>query len=90
MSAEKSSGVLKPGGVFLWYDYRCPSPLNPFTTCETKTNIDKYFPDSLFELKTMTVIPQLGRFLYRKAPWLLAVLDRMPLFHSHYFGWLVK
>lgn len=82
--------VLKPGGLFLWYDYRYPNPFNPFTTYETKRKIRKYFPNVDLSLHTMTVIPQLGRVLYRNAPRLFVFLNKISLFHSHYFGWFIK
>jgi ubiquinone/menaquinone biosynthesis C-methylase UbiE len=82
--------VLKSGGTFLWYDFRYPNPLNPFTTFEPRRNIRRYFPDFDLHLASMTVLPPLARPLHDRAGILLRLLERLPFLRSHYFGWFVK
>lgn len=82
--------VLKPGGLFLWYDFRYPNPFNPFTTFESRQKIHQYFPGLDLHLETMTVIPQLGRIIYPRFKRLFRLLDKIRLMHSHYFGKIIK
>jgi SAM-dependent methyltransferase len=82
--------VLATGGVFLWYDMRYPNPGNRFTRCETRATIGHYFPGTDFHLESMTLIPQIGRWIYPSRPRLGGLLGRLAGLHSHYFGWFLK
>lgn len=88
--AVEAIRVLKPGGLFLWYDFRYPNPLNPFTTYESRRRIRGYFNGNKVHLDTMTMIPQIGRLLYQKNPSAYKALDKIHLLHSHYFGYFIK
>jgi ubiquinone/menaquinone biosynthesis C-methylase UbiE len=82
--------VLRPGGLFLWYDFRYPNPFNPHTTFESRERIRGYFGRVDLHLEPMTVIPSFGRMLHPRFEAVLRVLDRVPALRSHYFGWFVE
>lgn len=76
--------TLKPGGGILWYDIRYPS-YNHHVHAVTRKQLRKYFRGFKLQLRSLTVLPPLARRL----PALYSLFNRIPLFHSHWFGLIV-
>jgi ubiquinone/menaquinone biosynthesis C-methylase UbiE len=88
--AREMVRVLNENGIILWYDYHVNNPWNPDVQGIKKREINVLFPDCHVDLQRITLAPPVAR---RIAPysWLLALLlERIPLFCTHYLGAIRK
>jgi ubiquinone/menaquinone biosynthesis C-methylase UbiE len=82
--------VLKRDGLILWYDFHVNNPWNPHVCGVKKREIQQLFPGCRIELQRLTLAPPLTRWLVLRS-WLLAyLLEKIPLFCTHYLGVLRK
>ena len=84
--AAEMRRVVKPDGVILWYDYYVNNPWNPDVRGIPKREIAQLFPGCRLDLRRVTLVPPVARFL---APysWLLCyALARLPYCCTHYLG----
>ncbi len=82
--------VLKKDGLILWYDYHVNNPWNHDVRGVRRSEIAKLFPDCRIELEHATLIPPLAR---RLAPYSYLgcyLLEKFPLFCTHYLGAIRK
>jgi SAM-dependent methyltransferase len=88
--ASEMLRVVKGEGLILWYDYHVNNPWNPDVSGVKRQEIYKLFADCRIELRRITLAPPLVRSL---APysWLACyILEKMPLFCTHYLGVIRK
>lgn len=78
--------VLKPGGFFLWYDFRYSNPGNKFTRGIGRKEIEQLFPDTHISIETVTLLPQLARKLIGPTVPLLKFFYRLPILRTHYLA----
>lgn len=84
--AAEMARVLKPSGVFLWYDFFYDNPRNPGVRGVRAPEIRELFPGFRLTLERITLAPPIAR---RLAPvtWIGAlVLENLRLFNTHYLG----
>lgn len=82
--------VVKTNGLILWYDYHVNNPWNRDVRGVRRSEIARLFPDCRIELQAATLIPPLAR---RLAPYSYLgcyLLEKIPLFCTHYLGAIQK
>jgi len=82
--------VMKPGGVFFWWDFFITPPGSRDTRGVGKREIQSLFPGCRIKLKRVTLALPLAVML---APysWLLCLmLEKIPLLCTHYLGTIRK
>lgn len=88
--AAEGMRVLKPDGVFLWYDFRVNNPRNPHVRGIEKGEIRELFPNCRARLERITLAPPVVRVLARHS-WIASyLLSAAPWLCSHYLGSIVK
>lgn len=75
--------VLEPGGRFLIYDLRYPSPRNRRVRPVTETALRRLFPTWEIEGETMTVLPPLARSRIAGGSSRYRLLRAVPFLRSH-------
>jgi ubiquinone/menaquinone biosynthesis C-methylase UbiE len=78
--------VMKPDGVIVWYDYFAPSPSNPNVRPVRRREIDRLFHGCRIALRRATLAPPVARIVAPRAWWVCELLQKMPLFRTHYLG----
>ena len=61
--AREIRRVLKPGGAVVWYDLRYSNPINTNVRGLNRSAIRALFPRFAINVRTVTVLPPLGRRL---------------------------
>jgi len=88
--ASEMFRVVKRDGLILWYDYHVNNPWNPDVRGVKKREIYQLFPTCRIELQRITLAPPLARLLAPRS-WMLAyLLEKIPLFRTHYLGVIRK
>ena len=82
--------VLKPGGAVIWYDLRFDNPWNVHVRGITRPQVAALFSGFSADLRSMTLLPPLARRLGRATQTLYPILSKIPAFHTHYLGLLMK
>lgn len=82
--------VLVPGGVVVWYELRCPNPMNRAVRPIGRAMIERLFPGFALRLEPATLLPPLARRLGRFTPVWYPRLARLRVLQSHYVGLLHK
>jgi ubiquinone/menaquinone biosynthesis C-methylase UbiE len=75
--------VLEPGGRFLVYDLRYPSPRNRRVRPVTNAALRRLFPTWAFDANTMTVLPPLARSRIAGGSSRYRLLRAIPFLRSH-------
>ncbi len=84
--ADKLWNLLKPRGVFIWYDFVVNNPLNPDVRGVPRRRIKELFAQaSDFEFHATTLAPPLGRRVGRLYNWL-----NFPFLRTHVVAALYK
>src|SRR5207237_7653921 len=84
--AREMARVLRPGGAVVWYDNRYPNPWNRHVRSYGRRELRQLFPGFEVSIQTLTLIPQLARFVGRRAPRLLPLLSRIPPLRARYLA----
>lgn len=82
-AAREMLRVTRPGGVILWYDFRCNNPRNRNVRRVTLHEIQTLFPGCRVEAQSVTLAPPLAEII---APlcWPLAhALESLPFLRTH-------
>ena len=61
--AAEIARVVRPGGGFIWYDMRLPSPSNPDVRPFSATDVAGLFPGWPMQVRRLTVAPPIARHL---------------------------
>lgn len=82
--------VLRPGGLFVWYDMRRRNPFNPdvkpFLPSEVKAALTGYE----MHVSRVTVVPQIARRLGPLTAVAYPLLGLVPILRTHTCGWARK
>jgi hypothetical protein len=82
--------VLKPTGVFVWYDFLFDNPRNPHVGGIGAREIRRLFPGCAVGLKRITLAPPIARRLV-PITWIGALLlERVSILNTHYLGTIRK
>ncbi|HSN25731.1 MAG TPA: class I SAM-dependent methyltransferase [Kofleriaceae bacterium] len=84
--AREMRRVLAAGGTILWYDFSYNNPANPHVRGVGRAEIARLFPDCTVELARTTLAPPLVRGLAPRAWLAAALLERLRVLNTHYFG----
>ena len=88
--AHEISRVLKPGGAVVWYDFRYDNPQNRNVRGLGQQEVEALFPGHAASLRTVTLLPPIGRRLGPATGLLYPLLSAFPPLRSHLIGLLVK
>ena len=77
--------LLKPDGVFLWYDFRFNNPYNVNVRGIKSDQIAALFPGFELIFYKMTLLPPLARFLAPRLEFLCEFLNQCTFLKTHYF-----
>ena len=89
-AAQEMMRVLTYDGIILWYDYRVNNPWNRDVRGVKRSEIKKLFPGCRMELRRMTLLPPLARWLAPYSPLACYVLEKLPPLRTHYLGVIRK
>lgn len=78
--------VLNPGGRFVWYDMRRPSPSNPDVRPFAGSDVRLILPGWTVVARPLTVAPPLSRHLGMATDMMYPMLSRIPLLLTHEVG----
>jgi ubiquinone/menaquinone biosynthesis C-methylase UbiE len=84
--AAEMRRVVKREGLILWYDYHANNPWNSDVQGVKRGEIDQLFPDCSINLKRITLLPPLARHLAPYSYLGCYLLEKIPLFCTHYLG----
>jgi ubiquinone/menaquinone biosynthesis C-methylase UbiE len=82
--------VLKPAGMILWYDFSVDNPKNPDVSGVSKLEILSLFSGCRVDLKRVTLVPPVLRWMAPRSWFLTYVLSHVPPFCTHYLGVITK
>lgn len=83
-AAAEMCRVLAPGGLILWYDYFRDNPRNRDVRAVTGRDLLALFPGAVVERRRVTLAPPIARLLASRS-WLACyLLERLPMFRTHY------
>lgn len=84
--AREMLRVTRPGGVILWYDSRFNSPWNRQFRAIGVREIKTLFPESAFDLRRVTLLPPLARWLVSLS-WAAALaFETILMLRTHILG----
>jgi len=78
--------VLKPGGTIVSFDTRYWNPQNPNTRPVREWELRSYFAPCRVQGYPILLIPQVARVLAPLSVGLCRLLERVPMFRSHYLA----
>lgn len=78
--------VLRPGGVFCWYDMRVRNPSNPDVRPFTPAEVGRSLPRYTLRWRSLTLAPPIARRLGRLAGVAYPLLAALPLLRTHTIG----
>jgi ubiquinone/menaquinone biosynthesis C-methylase UbiE len=88
--ASEMLRVVKPNGFILWYDFLVDNPANPDVRGVTKREITTLFSGCKCDLRRVTLVPPVTRWLAPRS-WLLTyMLSHLRPFCTHYLGVITK
>jgi ubiquinone/menaquinone biosynthesis C-methylase UbiE len=89
-AAAEMLRVLKPDGLIIWYDFLINNPWNPDVSGVAKPEIVTLFSGCRLDLRRVTLVPPVLRWLAPRS-WLLAfALSHIPPLCTHYIGAITK
>jgi SAM-dependent methyltransferase len=88
--ASEMLRVVRNDGVILWYDYHVNNPWNSDVRGVKKREIFRLFPGCRIDLRRITLVPPIARWITSRS-WLLAsVLEKIAFLGTHYLGVIRK
>ena len=81
--------VLKPGGMLLWYDFIW-NPINRDTRGIGDRELRSLFPRCRFDIRRVTLLPPLARWIAPFSIRLCHMLERVPQLRTHYLAVISK
>lgn len=84
--ASEMLRVLKPDGVIIWYDFLVDNPSNPNVSRVSKREIVSLFPGCSVDLKRVTLVAPVLRWIAPRSWFLTYLLSQFPPFCTHYLG----
>jgi ubiquinone/menaquinone biosynthesis C-methylase UbiE len=88
--AQEMLRVLKPGGIVLWYDFRCNNPRNDQVRGIKAREIRALFHPCSVRLAKVTLAPPIARLAVRIAEPIAFLLESISLLRTHYVGVIRK
>jgi ubiquinone/menaquinone biosynthesis C-methylase UbiE len=88
--AAEMMRVVAPKGFVVWYDYHVNNPWNSDVRGVKRKEIYRLFPGCRIDLERVTLFPQLARALTPYSYLLCYLLEKVPLFCTHYLGVIRK
>ena len=88
--AEKLWEMIKPGGIFLWYDFIYDNPFNKDVKGVSTKEIKYLFPNGRIKYYRVTLLPQLARIVTKIHPGLYHVFNVLPFLRTHVLCWIEK
>ncbi len=82
--------VMKPDGVFFWWDFFITPPRRGDTRGVGKNEIKNLFPGCRIKLKRVTLALPLAMMIAPYAWLLCLLLEKIPLLRTHYLGVIKK
>jgi len=84
--AAELTRVLKPGGYFLWYDFRINNPWNPHTRAIRQGELRRLFAGWPVACETITLLPPIARKTPKALAGILKFLHAVPILRTHYLA----
>jgi ubiquinone/menaquinone biosynthesis C-methylase UbiE len=88
--ASEMLRVLKPDGMILWYDFLVDNPTNPDVRGVSRREINTLFSGCKFDLRRVTLVPPVARWLAPRSWFLTYVLSHVRPFCTHYLGAITR
>lgn len=82
--------VLKPDGLIIWYDFLVNNPANPDVRGVSRREIATLFAGCNYDLRRVTLVPPVTRWLAPRSWFLAYVLSHLRPFCTHYLGAITK
>ena len=82
--------VAAPDGGILWYDLHVNNPWNSDVRRVTKRELRELFPGCRLDLRRITLLPPLTRWLAPRSWMLTYLLSGIPLLCTHYLGAITR
>jgi len=76
--------VVGRDGAILWYDLRFNNPSNPAVRAIGLDELRQLFPDCVFDVERVTLVPPVARAVAPRSWGLASMLERIPFLRSHY------
>jgi ubiquinone/menaquinone biosynthesis C-methylase UbiE len=89
-TASEMLRVLKPDGLILWYDFLVNNPANPDVRGVRKREIRTLFSGCRLDLRRVTLVPPVLRWIAPRSWFLTYVLSHVRPFCTHYLGVITK
>jgi len=83
-AASEILRALRPGGLFVWYDFMYNNPRNPNVKGISKNEIRALLPGCGLRFWRVTLAPPIGRVAIRFSPFLYRALSQIPWLRTHY------
>lgn len=80
---QQALAMLRPGGWVLIYDFRVNNPFNKNVCAVTLRELKGYFPALKSVSRTLTLLPQMGRFIGQYSMTMCGFLALMPFLRTH-------
>lgn len=88
--ASEMLRVLKPNGLILWYDFLVNNPKNPDVRGVPKGEISALFSGCKFDLRRVTLVPPVLRWIAPRSWFLAYALSHVRPFCTHYLGVITR
>jgi ubiquinone/menaquinone biosynthesis C-methylase UbiE len=85
-AAHEMLRLVKPDGIILWYDLRVRDPRNLRVTAMPAEKVKHLFAGCRVDLQSHTLAPPISRMLAPRSEIACLLLDKVPLFHTHYIA----
>lgn len=82
--------VLKPQGFIIWYDFLLNNPKNADVSGVGKGEITRLFSGCRLDLKRVTLVPPLARWLAPRSWFLAYAVSHLPPLCTHYMGVITR
>ena len=84
--ATAAQTLIRANGIILVYDFRYPSPRNPYVRPVLRKQLQTWFPGMVMNYRSLTLLPPLARRLGKQASRWYPLLVRLPVLRSHFLA----